>query len=184
MLPYLFDNPFLLLNGLIVGIILGFLLQKANLTHFKTIVGQFLLQDFTMLKVILTAIFVGSLGIHLLIAMNLPISLHIKAVPVLAVVIGTTVMGIGIVILGYCPGTCIAAAGQGSKDAFWGLLGMLLGAAAYSEVHVLLKNNILSSFKVSSLRLPELLGISHWLIIGILGIMVLVMRIYSARTKA
>jgi uncharacterized protein len=183
MLPYLFDSPFLLLNGLIVGIILGFLLHKANLTHFDTIVGQFMLRDFTMIKVIMTAIFVGSLGIHLVLAMNLPISLQIKAVPLLAVIVGSAVIGIGIVILGYCPGTCVAAAGQGSKDAYWGLLGMLLGAAVYSEVQIFLQKNILSSSKITALRLPELLKVSPWLVIAAIGVLVIIMRIVSARNS-
>jgi uncharacterized protein len=184
MLPNLFTHPVALVGGLLAGIVLGFLLQKSNLTHFKTIVGQFLLQDFTMLKVMLTAIFVGSLGIYATLGLGLPISLHLKSATILAIVLGATIMGVGIVFLGSCPGICLAAAGQGTKEAWWGLLGMLIGAAVYSEIYALLKNNILDSVKIPTLRLPELLNVSPWLLIAILGVIIISIRLFSNRTKA
>jgi hypothetical protein len=36
-------------------------------------------------------------------------------------------------ILGYCPGTGVAAIGDGSRDAITGVIGMVVGAALFAE---------------------------------------------------
>ena len=59
-----FDPPMLIVYGLVVGLVFGFLLQKGGVTRYQVIVGQFLLKDFTVLKVMLTAIVTGAVGIY------------------------------------------------------------------------------------------------------------------------
>lgn len=54
-----------LLRGLIFGILFGFLLQKGGVTKYDVIVGQLLLEDFTVLKIMLTAVLVGAVGLRL-----------------------------------------------------------------------------------------------------------------------
>ena len=54
-----------LLQGLIIGIIFGFLLQKGGVSKYDIIMGQLRLTDFTVVKIILTAIVVTMLGITL-----------------------------------------------------------------------------------------------------------------------
>lgn len=49
----------LLLLGLATGFVFGFLLQMSGVARFEAIIGQFVFRDFTMLKVMLTAIIVG-----------------------------------------------------------------------------------------------------------------------------
>ena len=48
-----------ILLGLLTGFLFGFLLQKSRVSDRRVIVGQFLLRDFTVMKVMLTAIIVG-----------------------------------------------------------------------------------------------------------------------------
>ena len=45
-----------LLLGLGMGIVFGFLLQKGGVTNYDVIIGQLLLDDFTVVKVMLTAL--------------------------------------------------------------------------------------------------------------------------------
>ena len=59
----LFDNLFSVITAVISGLVFGFLLRKAYVTRFDTIVNQLILKDFTVMKVIFTAITVGSVGI-------------------------------------------------------------------------------------------------------------------------
>jgi len=54
------------LLGLLFGIAFGFLLQKGGATDYDVITGQLLLTDFTVLKLMLSAIIVGVIGFHLL----------------------------------------------------------------------------------------------------------------------
>jgi hypothetical protein len=65
------------------------------------------------------------------------------------------------VVLGYCPGTAVAAAGQGSQDAAAGVFGMLVGAAAYAEAYPYLLDSVLKT-NYGKTTLPELTGISPW----------------------
>jgi uncharacterized membrane protein YedE/YeeE len=183
MLPNLFAHPYVLVNGTIAGIILGFLIQKSQISQFKTVVGQLLLKDFTMIKVMLTAIFVGSTGIYLLLAFDLPVIFHIKAQTLIATIVGGILVGIGIAILGYCPSTCVAAAGQGSKDAWWGLLGMLLGAGFFAETYAITKKIFLMGEKLPKSSLPEMTKLSPWIFIGILGILTVLMYLFLKKKK-
>lgn len=169
MLPYIFAEPVILVQGIIAGLVLGVLLQKSKLAQFNVIVGQFLLKDFTMLKVMMTAIIVGGIGIHALLGLGLPLQFHPKGLSILVVVVGGAIFGIGMAILGYCPGTCVAAAGQGSGDARWGILGMLLGAWAYAEVTGYFVP-YLRVGKVESTTLPTMFGVSPWFILLVLTI--------------
>lgn len=156
----MFDSPLQLGLGLVTGIVFGFVLQKAQVTKFNVIVGQLLLRDFTMVKVMLTAIAVGGAGVYALHEIDLA-DLHIKDNVIGGVIVGGLLLGAGMAVLGYCPGTAVAALAQGSRDAGIGLLGMLAGAAAYAEAYPLLVGNLLST-NYGKQTLPELTNISPW----------------------
>ena len=53
-----------LLLGLLSGIVFGFLLQKGGVTSYAVILGQLLLTDFTVVRVMLSAVLVGMLGVY------------------------------------------------------------------------------------------------------------------------
>jgi uncharacterized protein len=46
-----------------------------------------------------------------------------------------------------------------------GILGILIGAALYSEVYPLIQNNLLKVGDYGKLTLPGLLGLNHWVVI-------------------
>lgn len=137
-----FASPTQLALGAITGLVFGFLLQKAHLTRANTIIGQFLLRDFTVLKVMLTAMIVGGIGIYGMLQLGLIEGLHVKGGAVLMIAGGGVIFGVGMAILGYCPGTGVAALGDGSRDAIPGVLGMLVGAAVYAESHAWLSGTV------------------------------------------
>ena len=60
------NNNAQIVLGLLFGIVFGFLLQKGGVTDYNVIIGQLLLTDFTVLKVMLSAVIVGMIGFHLL----------------------------------------------------------------------------------------------------------------------
>ncbi len=67
MLTALHDRkPLQLAIGFCLGILFGFLLQKGGVTRYDIILGQLLLTDFTVVKVMLTAVVVGKIGVHFL----------------------------------------------------------------------------------------------------------------------
>ena len=82
--------------------------------------------------------------------------------------IGGVIFGIGMAILGYCPGTGVAALGDGSRHAGFGVLGMLAGAAAYAEVYPIMQKTILAVVDFGTVTLADVTGISPWAFIAAL----------------
>jgi len=157
----MFDAPTKLMLGLCTGIVFGFLLQKGRVAKFDVIIGQFVLKDWTVVKIMGTAVIVGCVGVYMLVAMGLA-SLHIKPLLWGGVVIGAAFFGVGIAILGYCPGTGVAACGEGRRDAMAGVLGMLFGAAVYVASFPSLQPLVKGMGDAGKITLPSITGVSPW----------------------
>lgn len=126
----MFEEPAKLLLGFVNGTVFGVLLQKGQVPKFEKIIGQLLLRDFTVLKIMATAVAVGTVGFNLLISRG-GAELHIQEALLGRVVGGALLFGTGLALLGLCPGTTVAACGEGRRDATTGFLGMFVGAFAY-----------------------------------------------------
>lgn len=139
-----------LLQGLIIGVLFGFLLQKGGVSKYDIIMGQLRLTDFTVLKIIMTAIVVTMLGISYFYPKG-KIEVNTKAGSIKNASIGGLIFGLGFGILGYCPGTIAGAIGNGYIDAMTGgLLGILLGTVIFAIVYSrLVENKILTTDKFS-----------------------------------
>lgn len=154
-----------LLLGLVTGILFGFILQKAQVTKYDKIVAFFALKDLTVLKVMLAAILSGMVGVYFLYDIGL-VNQHIKPTLLGANILGGAIFGVGMLLLGFCPGTCVAAVGEGRLDGlFRGIVGILIGAAFYSEVYPLIQNNFLKMGDYGKLTVPTLLDMNPWLVI-------------------
>src|SRR4051812_14825401 len=105
-----------LLLGLTTGIAFGFLLQKGQVAKYRAILGQLLLTDWTAFKVMLTASVTGAVGVYFLVEKGAA-ALDVWPFQPAAMIIGSMFFGVGIAILGYCPGTGLASAAEGSRDA-------------------------------------------------------------------
>lgn len=160
-----------LLLGALTGLVFGFLLQRARVTRYSVIAGQFLFKDFTVLKVMLTAVVVGALGVYGMRALGMDVALHIKSAMLWGNVVGGLIFGVGMAVLGYCPGTGVAALGDGSRHAIPGLLGMIVGSAVYAELHPWFNAHLLSASDLGKVTLPGELGVSVW--VFVIGLAVL-----------
>jgi uncharacterized membrane protein YedE/YeeE len=156
-----------LIWGLVTGILFGFFLQRGQVLRYDKQIGALRLIDMTILKFMLTAIFVGSVGIYLLKDLGL-VKMSIKSTVLGATIIGGLIFGLGWGLLGYCPGTSIGAIGEGRWDGLWGVLGMLAGAAVYAEAYPLMKRTVLTWGDLGKITLPEILGINHWIVVLVL----------------
>jgi hypothetical protein len=156
--------------GLLFGICFGFLLQKGGVTDYNVIEGQLLLTDFTVLKVMLSAVMVGMIGFHILRHFGYVRS-HAAEGTLGANVIGGLIFGVGFALLGYCPGTVAGAVGTGALDALvGGMLGMLIGAGLFAEVYPKLRDSVLQKGPFPAVTVPEFLRIPTWIVIVILEI--------------
>ena len=171
--------------GVALGFLFGWLLQRGRVTDTNVIVNQFRLLDFTVAKVMLTAIVVGGVGVMFLHSGHLA-AYHIKPANLLGVGLGAVLFGIGMVIYGYCPGTGLAAIGTGSVHAFVGALGMVLGAILYALTFDWIKAHVLSVAALGPVRLPDLTGIPDSVWFAGLALMALIgfgaLEIFGRRT--
>jgi hypothetical protein len=161
---YFFDHPKTLIFGAVFGMLFGFFLRKAKVTRFNTIVGQMLFKDFTMMKVMMTAIIVGGVGVYFMLQTGMLETLQISPATLSSVLIGGSIFGVGMGILGYCPGTSIAALADGSRDVIFGILGMLTAIASFAEIYPWIKTKITLAAPEAKVTLVEVLGVSPWLI--------------------
>ena len=164
----------LLIYGLVTGILFGFFLQKGRVLRYDKQLGALRLMDMTIVKFMLSTVLVGMVGIYLLKDLGL-VKLSIKSTNLGANIIGGLLFGVGWGLLGYCPGTSAGALGEGRWDALWGIIGMLVGAAIFAEVYPVLKTTVLTWGNLGKMTLPQILGLSHWVIVPvmILGALVL-----------
>ncbi|MCG6917429.1 MAG: YeeE/YedE family protein [Deltaproteobacteria bacterium] len=163
-----------LIYGLVTGIFFGFLLQKGRVLRYDKQLGALRLMDMTIVKFMLSTVLVGMVGIYLLKDMGL-IKLSIKSTNLGGNIIGGLLFGAGWGLLGYCPGTSAGALGEGRWDALWGIIGMLVGAAIFAEVYPTLKTTVLTWGNLGEITLPQVLGLSHWIIVAAMIVAALVL---------
>jgi hypothetical protein len=153
--------------GLLTGFVFGFLLQKGRVLRFEKQVGALLIRDMTIFKFMLSSILVGMVGIALLSGAGV-ITLSHKAMNLGGVVVGGALFGCGWAIMGFCPGTSLGALGEGRWHAVFAIAGMLAGAALYAELYPFFKSTVLAWKDFGKIGLPEVLGVSQWVIIPVL----------------
>jgi uncharacterized membrane protein YedE/YeeE len=150
--------PAALVASVLLGAIFGVLLHRGGVANYNVIVNQFRFRDFTVLKIMMTAIIVGGLGVLALNSAGLA-NYHIKAANMLGVVLGAAIFGVGMVLYGYCPGTAIAAAASGSIHGLVGLAGLLVGGTLYAFSFPWIAKNILPVAALGKVRLPDVTGV-------------------------
>jgi uncharacterized membrane protein YedE/YeeE len=167
-------GPEALVLAVVFGFAFGWLLHRARVTDYNVILNQFRLRDFTVLKVMMTAILVGGVGLLVLINLG-EAKWHVRDANMLATIIGAAIFGVGMVLYGYCPGTGVAAIATGSVHALVGGIGMLIGGALYAFSFDWVKANILSVWALGKVTLPGLLNVPHLLLYGVLALVAIVL---------
>jgi len=147
-----------LITGVLFGLVFGFLLQKGGVGKFNVLIGQLLLQDWTVAKIMLTAIVVGMIGVFPLHHFA-KVNLHIEPTRIGANIIGGLMFGAGFALMGYCPGTAAAALGQGSWDALFGMAGLIAGSWMFAELSGWTKRTIEKWGDLGKVLLPDLLPV-------------------------
>lgn len=151
--------------GLLFGVLFGFLLQKGGVTDYDVLMGQLLLQDHTVVKVMLSAVITGMVGIEILRSRGL-VTLHPKPGSFGSSVLGGLIFGGGFAILGYCPGTMAGAVGEGRLDALvGGVSGVLLGAWLFALLYPRLERSILRVGDFGDVTFPVLLKKAPWTLV-------------------
>jgi uncharacterized membrane protein YedE/YeeE len=160
-----------LLLGLVTGIIFGFFMQRARVIRYDRQVGALRLMDMTILKFMLSAIIVASVGIYILHDFG-AVKLDIKSTSLGGNLLGGIIFGLGWGLLGYCPGTAAGALGEGRLDALWGVLGFIVGGMLFAELYPLFQSTVLKWGAFGKITLPSVTAVSHWIIIPVFAVIV------------
>lgn len=124
--------------GLVVAFLIGggfgFFLERAGFGSARKLTAQFYLLDFSVLKVMFTAIVVAGVGFWWLVALGLlDLSVtYINPTFLASQVTGGLILGVGFIVGGYCPGTSCVAAVTGKLDALFYIAGVFFGILVFS----------------------------------------------------
>jgi hypothetical protein len=150
--------------ALVVGVAFGFTLERAGLGTAPKLAGQFYFADFTVMKVMFTAIVVAMTGAFWLARLGV-IDLDHLFVPetfLLPQLLGGAIFGAGFLVAGLCPGTSCVAAASGRGDGAAVMAGMFAGIAAAG----LAFSSFYSTTAFGAWTVPQLLHVPYAVVAG------------------
>ncbi|MER2071434.1 MAG: YeeE/YedE family protein [Psychrobacillus sp.] len=157
----------MLITGLFCGALLGFVMQRGRFCLTGGFRDMYLTKDNRMFYALLIAIAVQSVGVYTLIELGV-FEFNAGTLPLVAIIIGSFIFGIGIVLAGGCATGTWYRAGEGLIGSWIALAGYMLMAAIMKTGVLVPLNNKISSSQLPSNSIPETLGINVWILIGIL----------------
>lgn len=152
--------------AVVFGFFFGLSLERGGLGNPHKLTGVFYLRDFTVPKVMFTAIIVACIGLYLLSDLHLLDMDRVWIVPTFfwPQIVGGALFGVGFLVSGYCPGTAMAGLATGRLDALVTIFGVGAGSLLFAVLFPFLEGFYLSSDK-GAVTLPKLAGVNHWVII-------------------
>ena len=158
---------------IVLGLLFGWSLHKAGLTHYARIVNVYRLRDMTVLRFMLTALVVGAIAIQLGLDLGLASEAPVPPTALLANVVGGVVFGVGMATAGYCPGTIVAEAGEGRRDAWLaGFAGLLVGAMVFGLLQPTIMPRLARVGALGRVTVAGLTGANPWLVLLVFGLLV------------
>ena len=160
----------------VFGALFGYFLEVSGLGSPKKLNAQFVLKDWSVFKVMFTSIVVAAIGLWILDMMWL-IDYSTFRIPTTffwAMLIGGALLGIGLNIGGYCPGTSIVGFFSGRIDALFFMIGMIIGVLLFAVFFEFIEPLYLSAQGPEGQTLSELIHLPSWTIVIILFILAVV----------
>jgi hypothetical protein len=151
---------------LLVGFAFGWLLQKAKLGRYETIVNVFRFTDLTVVKFLVSALAVAMLGIQAMVSLGIVDDVPVAQTYVLGNLVGGLLTGAGMALVGFCPGTVAAGAGEGRLDYLIpGALGLYAGAILYGVTYPAVVPRIARVANLGSVTAMQALHVDGWLVV-------------------
>ena len=112
-----------------IGIAFGFALERAGLGNARKLSAQFLLRDFTVVKVMFTAVVTAMLGVYWLGRLGIVDGsfLYVPDTYLGPQTAGGVLFGAGFALAGLCPGTSCVSAATGRGDGLATAAGLFAG---------------------------------------------------------
>ncbi len=164
----LYDNGFW--PALVLGLLFGLSLEGAGFASPRKLVAQFTGRDFTVFKVMFTAVIVAAVGLWLAEAAGI-ISARSVYVPTLyfwAIALGGALIGAGFAVGGYCPGTSTVGLASGRLDAAVFMAGMVVGVAVFAGLFEPLEGLYRAAPGPKGQTLDQLFGVPTPVVLAVL----------------
>ena len=170
MAPFEFSDMAGLGLAVLFGMFFGLSLERSGLGDPHTLTGVFFFQDFTVPKVMFTAILVAGTGLYLLADLKLLDLSRVYFVPTFfwPQLAGGVLFGVGFVVSGYCPGTSVAGLASGRLDALLTMIGIGAGSLLFAVLFPALEGFYVSSDRGTE-TLQMLFGVNHWIVLIVLA---------------
>jgi uncharacterized membrane protein YedE/YeeE len=144
-----------------IGVAFGWTLERAGLGSARKLAAQFSRRDFTVLKVLFSALVTAMLGAFWLARLGVLDLARVATTPTapLAQLVGGALFGAGFLVAGLCPGTSCVAAASGRMDGLAVIAGLLAGVLTTGLLLPALPPALVDAGDFSTL--PALLGLSY-----------------------
>ncbi len=167
------------MSGLLLGLAFGVVLENAGFGSPCKLTAQFRLTDWSVFKVMFTAIVFTSVGLMVSqwagwISMD-----NVFVPPALlgAAAIGGALVGAGFAVGGYCPGTSVVAVMSGRLDAIVFLVGLIVGTVVFAGAYEQLEAWTVAGEFAGGDTLPAALGVSDLFINAVMVLAAIVVLI-------
>ena len=162
-------------SGLLSGVLFGYVLESAGFGSPRKLTAQFRLTDWSVFKVMFTAIIVAAIGLSIATGIGLlrPNGVFIPTTFFWATLTGGALVGAGMAIGGYCPGTSTVGLATGRLDGLFFMIGMLLGVGLFSGMFDEIKGFYLAAAGPEAQTLGALFGIPTWAVLLVLVVLAL-----------
>ena len=177
-LPFYMKDLFGYETGLalatVIGFFFGFVLERAGFGRAQNIVAQFYFTNMRVLKVMFTAVATAGLGLAGLSGFGV-LDLSAVMVPpafLWSQVVGGLLVGAGMTVSGYCPGTCVVAGASGNLDGVATFGGIVVGSLLFGLAYPLVEGLYLAA-PLDGVLLFDLIGVPH----AVLAVGVLLMAV-------
>lgn len=115
----------------LIGIIFGGIIQYTRVDKFEKIAGFAMLKDTIVPKMLFLAVGLTSIALYFMIEAGWA-HYHVKPIHLQGLIIGGTLFGIAMAILGKCPGTGPVSIAEGRIDVLVGAIGGLFGGLVFT----------------------------------------------------
>jgi len=156
---------------LVAGFFFGFFLEVSGLGSPRKLTAQFTLRDWSVFKVMFVAIVVAAAGLWLFDVLGWLRfdALKIQTTFFWAMAIGGALLGAGMAIGGYCPGTSVVGLFTGRLDALLFMVGILIGTTLFAANFDSLQGLYLAAKGPKGQTLSALTGLPTWLMLLLLA---------------
>ncbi len=157
--------------ALFLGLLFGLALEGAGFSSPRKLTGQFTFRDFTVLKVMFTAVVVAAAGLWLCELLGViagPGAIFIHTPYYWAFALGGALIGAGFAVGGYCPGTSVTGLAGGRLDALAFMAGMVAGVALFAGGYRAIEPLYDAAQGPQAQRVDELLAVPTWVVILVL----------------